>query len=330
MYKGRKVLVTGGTGTIGTFLVKKLLAAGAEVSVVSIDTHERAKAVLGDISIFRFGDLKDMNICREISRGQDYVFHLMAVKGNTQKGVSKVASAYVPFLLCNTNMMEAAFRNGVKRYLFVGSIGEYPAIDIRHEDDLWKGPPQANDRFMGIAKRAGETQAEAYLLEYGWDAVRIVRPSNVYGPYDDFDPLTAHVIPSLIRRMAEGEDPTTIAGDGSAIRDFIYVDDVVEGMILALEKAPPCYPINIGSGQGTQIKDLAETIASLMPHRPSIKWDTSLPTGDNIRVLATDRAMEILRFSAKTSLEAGLRKTIAWYLENRELAFRRGRELHGK
>lgn len=329
IYKGRKVLVTGGTGTIGTFLVKKLLAAGAEVSAVSIDTRERAKAALGDVSIFRFGDLRDMNTCLEISKGKDYVFHLMAVKGNTQKGVSKVASAYVPFLLCNTNMMDAAFRNRVKRYLFVGSIGAYPAIDIRHEDDLWKGPPQANDRFMGIAKRAGEAQAETYLLEYGWDAVRIVRPSNVYGPFDDFDPRSAHVIPSLIRRMAEGEDPTIIAGDGSAIRDFIYVEDVVEGMLRALEKAPPCYPINLGSGHGTRIKDLAELIASLVPHRPGIKWDTSLPTGDNMRVLATDRAREVLDFTAKTSLEAGLKKTIQWYLENRDLAFRRGKELHG-
>ncbi len=329
MYKGKKVLVTGGTGTIGSALVKKILELGAEVTVVSIDSRERAKSVLGDLSLFRFGDLRDYNTCVEVSKGQDYVFHLMAVKGNTQSGLSKVASAYVPFLLCNTNMMEAAFRNGIKKYLFVGSIGEYPALDIRHEDDLWKGPPAANDRYMGIAKRAGEAQAEVYLHEYGWDAVRIVRPANVYGPYDDFDPRTAHVIPSLIHRMISGEDPVKIAGDGSAVRDFIYVEDVVDGMLLALDKAPACLPINLGSGIGTNIRALVQTIADLVPKRPAIKWDPSLPIGDQVRILNTTRAKEILGFEAKISLREGIKKTIDWYLNNTELAVRRGKELHG-
>ena len=328
-YSRRKVLVTGGTGTIGSLLVKRLMALGAEVTVVSLDSEERVKEVLPDPSIFTRGDLRDYRTCLRAAEKKDTVIHLMAVKGNTQIGLSKVASAYVPFILCNTNMMEAAFRCGVSRYLFVGSICEYPALEVRHEDDLWKGPPQANDRFTGVAKRAGEAQAEAYLHEYGWDAVRIVRPSNVYGPFDDFDPRTAQVIPALIARMVNGEDPVKIAGDGSAARDFIYSEDVVEGMLAALAFASPCLPINLGSGTGIPIKKVAETIAGLVPVSPRIEWDPTKPTGDKVRILSTERAKEILGFEAKTDLKEGITKTVEWYLEHRNVADRRGRELHG-
>jgi len=329
MYKNKRILITGGTGTIGTVLVKRLIKEGAKVKVVSIDSRERVKAVLPDESMFQWGDLRDYKTCLEAAKGQDYVFHLMAVKGNTQIGVSKVASAYVPFLLCNTNMMEAAFRCKVKRYLFVGSIGEYPPLAVRKEDDLWSGPPQANDRFMGIAKRAGETQGEAYLFEYGWDAVRIVRPANVYGPYDDFDPRTAHVIPSLINRIMSGENPLKVAGDGSAVRDFIYSEDVVEGMLLAMEKAQACVPINLGSGVGCTIKEVVETIAGFASNKPEIVWDTNRPTGDKIRILDIQRAKEVLGFEARTPFTEGIKRTIKWYLSNTDLAKRRGKELHG-
>jgi GDP-L-fucose synthase len=301
---------------------------GADVTVVSIDKGERVKAVLGDTSFFRWGDLRDYQTCMDVAKGQDYVFHLMAVKGTTQTGVSKVASAYVPFLMCNTNMMDAAFRRDVSRYMFVGSIGQYPNIPIRREDDVWDGPPQANDRYMGIAKRAGEAQAETYLHEHGWDAVRIVRLSNVYGPYDDFDVRTAHVIPALIRRMANGENPVLVAGNGSAVRDFIYSYDAVEGMLIALEKAPPCLPINIGSGKGVTIKEVAETIADIVPAKPKIEWDCSKPTGDQIRVLDTQRAKEILKFETTTNLRDGISKTVDWYYANKEIADIRGKELH--
>ena len=328
-YKGRKVLVTGGTGTIGSCLVKRLVELGSQVSVISLDSKERAEAVLDRTVIFSQADLRDYKVCMDAMEGQEYVFNLMAVKGNTQRGLSKVASAYVPFLLCNTNIMDAAFKKGVSRFMFVGSIGEYPEIDIRHEDDVWNGPPAANDKYMGIAKRAGEAQAETYLYEYGWDAVRIVRLSNVYGPYDDFDPRTAHVIPALISRASNGENPLNVAGDGSAVRDFIYLDDVVRGMLRALEKAPPCVPINLGSGKGVTIKETAETIVKCLGNGIYIKWDSSRPTGDKKRVLEVSRAKELLDFEAEISLCEGIKKTIEWYCAHRDLADRRGRELHG-
>jgi GDP-L-fucose synthase len=326
-YQGKRILVTGGTGTIGPLIVRLLLDAGAEVSVVSLDSPARARSVLPDPAIFRRADLRNYDTCVEISRGKDMVLHLMAIKGSTQLGVSRVASAYVPFLLCNTNMMDAAFRNEVQRYLFVGSIGQYPAKPIRHEDEVWDGPPQANDRFMGVAKRAGETQAEAYLLEHQWQAPRIVRLANVYGPYDDFDQTTGHVIPALIRRMADGENPVKIAGDGSAQRDFLFSEDAAAGMLTALEKAPPCLPINLGSGIGTSIRHLAETIARQMPEPPQLRFDPAGATGDAVRVLAVERARQVLGFTAPTPLAEGVRKTIAWYQSHRELA--QNRHIYG-
>ncbi len=328
-YKGKKVLVTGGTGTIGSALSKQLLNSGAELLISSLDSDQRTMDTIGDLTVFRRADLRDYNICRELAKGQDYVFHLMAVKGNTQRGFSNVASAYVSFLLCNTNMMEAAFQENVKRFMFVGSIGQYPPMALRHEDDVWSGAPEANDRYMGIAKRAGEAQAEAYLHEFNWNAVRIVRLSNVYGPYDDFDPETAHVIPALIYRIINGENPLNVAGDGSAVRDFIFLEDVVDGILTTMEKAPACKPINIGSGKGVTIKELVETLVRLVPEKPKIFWDNSRPTGDSVRVLDVNRAREILGFKARTTLEDGLKKTILWYLTHKSVADRRGKELHG-
>ncbi|MFC1900275.1 NAD-dependent epimerase/dehydratase family protein, partial [Chloroflexota bacterium] len=287
------------------------------------------EAVLGDTSFFRWGDLRDYQTCLDIAEGQDYIFHLMAVKRNTQSGLSRVASQFVPFLMCNTNMMDAAFKCGVSRYMFVGSIGEYPAIPVRHEDDVWNGPPEANDKYYGITKRVGEAQGETYLHEYGWEAVRIVRFANVYGPYDDFDPGTALVIPALINRTVNGENPLNVAGDGSAVRDFIYSGDAVEGMMLALEKAPPCVPINIGSGKGYTIKEIAETIADLVPGKPEIKWDPGRPTGDQVRILDTRRAKELLNYEIKTDIREGIKKTIEWYIANKHTADIRGKELHG-
>jgi GDP-L-fucose synthase len=326
-YRGKNILVTGGTGTIGPIIVRRLLAAGAHVSVVSLDSEARARAVLPEGASFQRADLRDGATCQQISRGREMVLHLMAIKGSTQLGVSRVASAYVPFLLCNTNMMEAAFRQGVERYLFVGSIGQYPAKPLRHEDEVWDGPPQANDRFMGVAKRAGEMQAEAYWLEHGWSAPRLVRLANVYGPYDDFDRKTGHVIPALISRIADGENPVAIAGDGSAQRDFIYSEDVAEGMLIALEKAPPCVAVNLGSGQGASIRTVAETIARQMPHPPELQFDAAGAVGDAVRVLAVERARNLLGFTASTSLESGIHKTLAWYQNHQTLA--KSRHIYG-
>ena len=331
MYKNKRVLVAGGTGTIGIPLVRRLLESGAIVTVVSIDRPEYAKMLFGNQVDFVQSDLTIFENCRTVTHGQHYVFNMVGIKGSTGIGETKVASYLVPMLLFQTNLMEAAFRNNVARYLFVSSICAYPESRIpKQEDTVWDGMPKQNDRIPGLAKRIGEIQGEAYLLEYKWEAVRIVRPSNVYGPYDDFNPSTAQVIPSLIGRILGGENPLKVWGDGSAIRDFIYSEDVAYWMLAAMEKAPPCVPVNLGNGQGTTIRELVEIISRCIPDPPVVKWDPSRPTGDPVRLLSIQRAEEALGYNVITDLAAGVNKTVQWYIENKEL-FDKQREMrHGK
>jgi GDP-L-fucose synthase len=152
----------------------------------------------------------------------------------------------------------------------------------------------------------------------------------VYGPYDDFNPATAQVIPALINRMVNGENPLKVWGDGSAIRDFIFSEELAEWLMVALEKAPPCVPINLGSGQGVTIKEVAETIAACVPNPPQIEWDRTKPTGDPVRLLSINRARELIEFNLKIGFKEGIKKTIDWYLRNRELASKIGVRYYAK
>lgn len=328
-WKDKQVLVAGGTGTIGIPLVNKLVNHGAKVKVVSIDNPKYAETVFNmsienDFNKVHFiqKDLTKLENCIEVTRDQDYVFNLVGIKGSTGIGETKVASYLVPMLWFQTNLMEASFRNNVDRYLFVSSICGYPQSKIpKEEDTIWDGMPKQNDRIPGIAKRIGEIQGEAYMLEYGWKSVRIVRPSNAYGPFDDFNPITAQVIPSLISRVFKGENPLKVWGDGLAIRDFIYSDDVAHWMLVAMENAPPCFPINIGSGKGVTIKEIVEIILDYvfdLGYIPNVEWDITKPSGDPIRILSMERAEKILNYKVITNLKDGIRKTIDWYVDNKD------------
>ena len=205
--------------------------------------------------------------------------------------------------------------------MFTSSIGVYHPAEIFNEDDVWSSFPSENDRIPGWAKRVGELQAEAYEIQYKWDKISIVRPANVYGPYDNFDPENAMVIPSLINRASSGERPLNVWGDGSPIRDFIYSKDVASGMMKVME-AGYNKPINLGSGTGVTIKEIAETIANLMPDKCEIIWDTSKPSGDIKRLMNTERA-ESLGIYAKTNLNQGIKETIDWYNANYKKDFAR-------
>ena len=323
MYNGKKVLVAGGTGTIGIPLVRQLIVLGADVTVVSLDEPAYASRVLGSDVHYRRDDLTDMPACLRATDGQDFVFNMVGIKGSVGIGETKVASYFVPMLRYQTNLMDAAFHSGVSRYLFVSSVCGYPQSSLHVEDNMWNGLPKQNDKYPGLAKRIGEIQGETYLKEFGWDAVRIVRPSNVYGPFDDFDPRTAQVIPALIRRMLDGENPVRVWGDGSAIRDFVYSDDVAYWSLIALEKAPPCVPINLGSGRGCTIREVAETIAANVALRPTIEWDPDKPAGDPVRLMSMERAKQLIGFTERTSFEEGIRQTIGWYRENTNMAQQR-------
>lgn len=312
-YKGKKILVAGGTGMIGTCVVNKLLQYDCEITIVSLESKEYAEKLFGKKVKFIQTDLTDLENCLKATKKQDLVFNLLCNKGSIGQ---KTASFIVPMLRYQTNLMDAAFKNGVKGFLFTSSINAYPQSNKpKKEDSVWDGQPKQGDRIPGLAKRIGEVQAESYMIEYGWTAPKIVRPANVYGPYDDFRPDTGQAVSALIGRMASGENPVKVWGDGSAIRDFVFVEDVAEAMLLTLEKAPVCIPINIGSGKGVTIKKLAQIIASIFPNRPKLSWDINKPSGDPVRVLSVERAKKILGFEAKIPLEEGIKKTVEWYLK---------------
>ena len=226
-FTGKKVLVTGGTGLIGRQVVDILCDVGADVKIVSLDRiniNDKAEHIHGDLTSFDF--------CREITRGMDFVFHIAGIKGSIEVTKTKPASHFVPALMFNTNVLEACRINAVRKVVYTSSIGAYASAEVFKESQNTDGPPM--DFLSGWAKRMAELQIQAYKIQYGMDNFSIVRPCNVYGPGDNFNPNNAMVIPSLMYRIYHKEDPVMVWGDGSAIRDFGYSRDVAEGVILAL------------------------------------------------------------------------------------------------
>jgi len=312
-YVGKNVLVTGGTGMIGRPLVDMLLERGATVRVASMDSPEMADPRTEFLRL----DLMDMNNCLEACRGMDFVFHLAGIKGSPKLVREKPATIFTSFLRFNTNVLEAARLCGASRYLFTSTIGVYAPAEVFHEDDVWKTFPSENDRFAGWAKRMGELQVEACKIEYGWKDICIVRPANIYGTYDNFTPENAMVIPSLIRRAMAGENPLTVWGDGSPIRDFLHARDCARGM-LAVFEAMPEGPVNLGSGVGVSIRDIVEIVAANTSPKPEIVWDLSKPSGDAKRLMDISRARS-LGFEPRISLQEGIREVMDWYGANKDV-----------
>ena len=306
-YKDKNVLVTGGTGLIGMPLVKKLSELGAKLTVVSLDKSPDLDKSINFVNL----DLRSFDNCLKACADQEIVFNLIGVKGSPKMTLENPASFFIPTITFSINMMEAARQSAVQRYLFTSSIGVYQPADIFNEDDVWSTFPSENDRFAGWAKRMGELQAQAYEIQYKWDKISIVRPANVYGPHDNFDPQNAMVIPSLINRATMGERPLTVWGDGSPIRDFIYSEDVADGMLEVVRQGYN-KPINLGSGTGVSIKEIATSIAKKMPDECEIVWDITKPAGDSKRLMNTDRAQSI-GIQPKISLDQGIESTIQWY-----------------
>ncbi|HEY9857987.1 MAG TPA: NAD-dependent epimerase/dehydratase family protein, partial [Candidatus Obscuribacterales bacterium] len=290
---------------------------GAFVRVASLDDPSRShpEAEFMQINLMPFEN------CLKVCQGMDFVFNLLGVKGSPAVTTTKPASFFVPTVTLDTNLMEAARQAGVEGFLFTSSVAVYSPAEVFYEDDVWKTFPSPNDKFAGWAKRMGELQAEAYKIQYGWEKIAIVRPANVYGAYDNFDLENAMVVPSLIKRAVDGENPFIVWGDGSAERDFIHARDVARGMIIAAENAD-CQPINLGSGVGVSIKQLVETILNNLEHQPSIVWDTSKPKGDRKRIMDISRAKDI-GFQPIISLEEGVKEVVSWYRENKDKVSKR-------
>jgi GDP-L-fucose synthase len=299
-------LVTGGTGLIGRQVVQKLKSLGFVVTTASLD----ALTVEGADHHIE-GDLTDFDFCMEITKNVDYVFHLAGIKGSLEVTLARPASFLVPMLRFNTNVLEAARRNGVKKLVYTSSIGAYASAEVFVETDGHLGEPM--DTYPGWAKRIAETQIQAYKKEYGLDWA-VVRPCNVYGPGDNFDPNNAMVIPSLMMKIRRGDDPVVVWGDGSSIRDFAYSEDVAEGIVKAAELGTRESFVNLASGRGYSISELVSTLQEFITFKAA--FDATKPSGFPKRVMDISRAKEWLGYSPKTSLREGLEKTWNWFIEN--------------
>jgi GDP-L-fucose synthase len=310
MFKNQRVLITGGSGMIGRSLIKLLLEKGAIIYSADLSRPDDLPDGVTHIQT----DLRYYDNCLEICAGKDYVFHLAGVKGSPKMAIEQPKDFMVPMLQFNTNMMEAAYRMNVKWYLYTSSVGVYGRAKVFYEDDVWKTFPSENDKYAGWAKRIGELQAETYKIQHNWNRISIVRPANVYGPYDNFNPLNCMVIPSLIRKANEN-DTLEVWGDGTPIRDFIYSDDVALGMISLVENGVT-EPINLGSGTGFTIKELVDKVIKHSSRKNEIVWLKDYPNGDQIRLFDTKRSNSY-NIKSIIDLDEGIKRTTEWFLNNK-------------
>lgn len=294
---------------IGRQVVNMLCNAEANVEIVSLDkikVDDKAKHIFGDLTSFEF--------CKEITKDMDFVFHLAGIKGSVEVTKVKPASFFVPLLMMNTNILEACRINKVKKVVYTSSIAAYSPAEVFRETENLESPPM--DMFPGWAKRMAELQIQAYKIQYGLDNFAIVRPCNVYGPGDHFDPENAMVIPSLIYRIYHKENPVAIWGDGKAVRDFAYSRDVAEGIILALHYGTRSKFVNLGNGKGYSIKELVGTLQSFLDF--NYKFDTTKSSGFPKRVMDISLAEKLIHYHPTTSLLEGLKETWNWYVKNQD------------
>lgn len=307
-FDSRSVLVTGGTGLIGRQVVDILVQAGASVRIVSLDkisVNDRAEHVIGDLTNFDF--------CMNVTNGMDCVFHLAGIKGSAGVSQSHLASHFVPTIMFNTNVLEACRKNKVGKIVYTSSIGAYANGEIFKEGE----PGDFHDApmdFAGWAKRMAELQIHAYRVQHQLENFSVVRPSNVYGPGDNFDPENAMVVPSLLYRVYSKEDPVVVWGDGSAIRDIVFSRDVAEGVVLALHHGTKGRYVNLGAGRGYSIRELVESIRSFTEF--NYRFDASKPSGFPKRVMDISLARSLIDYNPTTSLAEGLRQTWDWYLSH--------------
>ncbi len=315
-YSSRKVLVTGGTGFLGSYVVDELVRRGA---VVRVTTRRRAMSLLPGVDVIQ-ADLTDPRQCLTAARGADFVLHLAAFGWGLPANMKAQHEVFTSNVLINTNMLDASFREGVERYLLTSSSAVYDGeASVLDDGEPWRSDPHPSEFGFGWAKRVAEIQARTYAAACGMK-IAIVRPSNPYGPRDNFDPKRSHVIPALIRRAQAGEHPFIVWGTGRAVRSFIYAGDVAEAMLRALERYAVCDPVNIASDEQTSIAALARLVLELCGvEAPLIEFDATKPEGHPGKFPKTLKAREKMGFIAQTSLRAGLERTIRWIRETQEV-----------
>ncbi len=322
-WDGKKVLVAGGAGFIGSHLVERLVGAGTDVRVTVADDFSRGdrsnlKAVIDKVRL-ESADLKNIEDCRRVCKGQDIVLNLAAKVGGVGYNAEHPATMFRENLRLTTHLLEAAEEAEIERFTVVSSACVYR----RHctiptpEEEGFVGWPEDTNEGYGWAKRMAEFEAQAVHKEFGL-RVAIVRPYNCYGPRDHFDPKDSHVIAALIRRVMDGESPVRVWGGGTQTRAFLYVEDFARGVMEVTERYAECDPINLGTDEEISIKDLIGMILELSGSKADAEFDTSKPAGQPRRNCDTVKAREKAGFVARVSLREGLRRTIEWYKKNHE------------
>jgi GDP-L-fucose synthase len=295
-----RVLVTGGGGFLGSHLVERLEEAGDEVFVARSRDYDLTRA---DDTERLFDDAKP-----------ERVFHLAAEVGGIGANRENPGRYWYANLMMGAHVLELARAREVDKLILVGTVCSYPKYTPVpfSEDDLWNGYPEETNAPYGVAKKAILVGAQSYREQYDLDVIYLL-PANLYGPRDNFDLASSHVIPALIRKMVDSTGEVVLWGDGSPTREFLYVEDCAEGLILAADRYDGPEPVNLGTGVETSIRELAEMIGDLTGFDGEIVWDTSMPNGQPRRSLDASRAHELFGFDAQTSLREGLERTIAWY-----------------
>jgi GDP-L-fucose synthase len=304
-WTGRRVMVTGGAGFVGSSVVKRLGDAGAtEVFVPRSQDYD-------------LRTIEDIN--RALTDGRpDLIIHLAAVVGGIGANRENPGRFFYDNAIMGIQLMERARLAGVSKFVGIGTVCSYPKFTPVpfHEDDLWNGYPEETNAPYGLAKKMLLVQGQAYRAQYGFNAIHLL-PVNLYGPGDNFDPASSHVIPALIRKCLEardrGDSHIDVWGSGAASREFLYVDDAAQAIVLAAERYDDGDPVNLGVGTEITIRDLVELIARLTRYGGELRWDATKPDGQPRRALDTTRARERFGFAAGTSFEDGLRRTIDWY-----------------
>lgn len=316
MFKNKNILVAGGTGLVGIQLVKLLNNLGGHIYVASLDKNSFKK---NEVKKFFNLDLKNIDNCLKITKNIDIVFNLLGVTGSPQTNIQRPATFMMSNLYCAINLLYAAQKNNVKRYLYTSTYGVYSHSSVMKEDSVWKTFPSENDKYAGWAKRMGELQVEAYKKEFKFKSLHIVRPANIYGPNMNFNPKSSMVIGSLIKKIFSDKKTVEVWGNGKNIRDFIYSKDVAQFMIDVIKKNIQ-EPINIGSGKGVEIKSIIDILlqSKQLKSKPKIIYNTKMPSGDKKRILDINLAKKNKLINNLTPLTVGLENTISWYLQNKK------------